>query len=407
MTRRTESTAEPLISVKEAERRIASAVVPLPVEVVATAAAAGRVLREPVMATRDQPPFHRATMDGIACTSSDPATALTVTGIGAAGHAPPAFRGPGTCVEIMTGAVVPDGCDVVVPVEQVERHGETVTLSAQANRASGTFVHARGSDHRAGAPLLDAGMRLSATAFAVLVSTGNASVSVSRQPRIAILASGDELIDIGEPARDYQVRRSNDYAAQALLAAHGWRDVARAHVRDDLDEVRAGVDYALKHDVAIMTGGVSKGRYDHLPGVLRDSGVQCVFHRVAQRPGKPMWFGVGPDGQLVFALPGNPVSALTCLRRYVLDALHRLVGLAPASAVPFAELGDATQFAPPLTWLAAACRVPTNDGRRRVRIRRVNTSGDFTGLAGTDGIVELPASDTDFAKGTIVRWFPW
>ncbi|MEO1574082.1 MAG: molybdopterin molybdotransferase MoeA [Pseudomonadota bacterium] len=396
-----------LIDVGEAQRRIAASIAPLPDESVPTAQAGGRVLREDVHASRDQPPFDRATMDGIALSSKDTARELTVTGIGAAGAPPLAYAGPGTCVEIMTGAVVPQGCDCVVPVERLTRHEDRAMIDADARREAGTFVHPRGSDHTAGTTLLSSGTRLDAAALAVLVSTGREQVRVSRVPALCVLASGDELIDLGQPVADYQVRRSNDYAAAALLSAHGWRDVTRAHVRDDREAVEAAVARALEFDAVILTGGVSKGRYDYLPEALEAGGVTRVFHRVAQRPGKPMWFGTGPAGQLVFALPGNPVSALTCLRRYVLSTLRQLSGEAHPPPASFAVLDDDVSFKPSLTWLAAACRVESADGTRRVRVRRVNTSGDFTGLVGTHGIVELPANVTEFAAGTPVRWFAW
>ncbi|MFK7885340.1 MAG: molybdopterin molybdotransferase MoeA [Gammaproteobacteria bacterium] len=402
MTRTTD-----LISVDEAQRLISEHVHLLPVETLAVAQCAGRVLRQSVMAERDQPPFDRATMDGIALSSTDPAHALRVTGIGAAGAPPVDYAGAGSCVEIMTGAVVPKGCDVVVPVERIQREGDTAIVRAEAQREPNTFVHQRGSDHAAGHELLQSGARINATRMAVLVSAGCANPSVTQAPRIAVLATGDELVDVNQPVAPHQIRRSNDYALQTLLAQHGWTHATRHHVTDDRATVGKTLNAILAmSDVLVISGGVSKGRYDFVADELAAAGVRKVFHRIAQRPGKPMWFGVGPQQQLVFALPGNPVSALVCLRRYVIPALRQQSGLTGHADDQFAVLDRDVSFKPALSWFAAATR-RCDQGTLRATVHPVNTSGDFTALADTDGLLEFPANESEFGAGTVLPWHPW
>jgi len=367
----------------------------------------GRVLRQRVVAERDQPPFDRATMDGIALKSDDRHARYVATDVAAAGSPPPNYQGAGTCVEIMTGAVVPQGTDCVVPVEDTQRDAQGVVLTADATLAPDRYVHRRGSDHRAGATLLEPGVTINATHVAVLVSAGVRAVDVAALPRIGVVATGDELVDVQDSILPHQIRRSNDYAAVALLAQHGYAQTRTWHVRDDRAALSTTLSEALDAcDVLVLTGGVSKGRYDYVPDVLAELGVNPVLHRVAQRPGKPMWFGTGPRTQSVFALPGNPVSALTCLRRYVVEALHNMSDATDLSTSR-AVLQDKVTFNPALTWFAPASLVATDTGERRVLVRRTNTSGDFTALANTDGFVELPANQDVFEAGYGARWFAW
>lgn len=400
-------TTSDLLSVEQAQALIFEYVDVLPVERLAVADCTGRVLRENVMAERDQPPFDRATMDGIALASSDSLATLRVSDVGAAGAPAVQYAGVGTCVEIMTGAVVPDGCDLVIPVERLSRDGQLVTVDAQANRAPTTYVHARGSDHARGTVLLAAGERIDAPRMAVLVSAGCAMPQVTRMPRITVLATGDELVDVDQPVAAHQIRRSNDYALQALLAQRGYDRVVRKHVGDERSAVGQTLTAALSDsDVLVISGGVSKGRYDYVADELAAAGVSKVFHRVAQRPGKPMWFGKGPAGQLVFALPGNPVSALVCLRRYVIPALELQSGISRPVQPEQVRLAMPANFRPSLTWFAAATLACAN-GARDATLHPVNTSGDFTALAGTDGLLEFPASQFEFEAGTLLSWYPW
>ncbi len=397
-----------MITVEQAEALIAEHLTLLPSEAVAVEHACGRVLRETVVAERDQPPFDRAMMDGIAVRSADGVRRFEIVGETAAGSPAGRLVDAGSCLEIMTGAPMPDGGDCVVPVEDIERDGTTAHLNDDATVAAGRFVHPRASDHAAGTRLLAPGCRLGASEIAVVVSAGRPRVEVSRVPAVAICATGDELVDVDAAVEPHQIRRSNDYAVAAMLEDWGFADNRRLHVSDDFAEQTRVIGAALEaNDVLVLTGGVSMGRHDHVSEVLHALGVELVFHRVSQRPGKPMWFGVGPDGQPVFALPGNPVSALVSLRRYVLPALERMLARDGEARHARASLTEDVHFAPALTcFLPAVCRVD-DEGRLLATPRPTNTSGDFSALAGTHGFIELELATTDFEAGHSASWYAW
>ncbi len=374
------------------------------------AAAYGRVLAEPVRAERDQPPFDRVTMDGIAIAHADWAAGLRrfdVVATQAAGAPPATVSASGRCVEVMTGAMLPAGTDTVVPVERVRREGGWATVQADAPVEPRQFVHARGSDRAAGSELLRPGTRIGPTQMAVLAAAGAATVLVSTPPRVAVVSTGDELVDVGEPLEPYQIRSSNDRAIEAGLLLQRLASVTRVHLADDeailLDAI--GRLHA-QHDVLILSGGVSMGQFDYVPAVLGRLGVELVFHKIQQRPGRPMWFGVTERGKPVFALPGNPVSALVCLTRYVLPALRRSQGL--AAPVEHAVLTAEVELAADLTYfMPVQLRSSAADGVLQAVPRPTNTSGDFVSLAGTDGIVELPRTRRRYGAGEVVRVFRW
>ncbi|PTY05134.1 molybdopterin molybdenumtransferase MoeA [Opitutaceae bacterium EW11] len=397
--------------VAEAEQIVSQSLPRLPAEDCPLANAHGRVLRAEVRADRDLPPYDRVTMDGFALRSSAVAAGVRrfeVVGLQAAGMIPISIADDAHCVEIATGAVLPAGADCVVPYEDASREGNIVTLAPDLSVAAGESVHRRASDHRAGDILLAPGMRLNARAVAVAAACGAATVRVSVLPRIAIVATGDELAEVETPSlAAHQVRRSNDAALRAGLLAAGYHRVESLHLRD----VRAEILTALRRivaqfDVLLVTGGVSKGKFDFLPSVLAELGVEKRIHGVSQRPGKPFWFGMTPRHTPVFALPGNPVSAYTCFRRYVLPALRQMSGLPPAPA-EYAVLAEPFAFAPDLTCFLPVRVESMPDGVRRAFPAGTNTSGDLAGLVGTDGFLELPAEKCEFPAGTPARFWSW
>ncbi len=308
-----------MLTPAQAETLIEQHLVCLPIESLPLTQAAGAVLRENIYAERDQPPFDRVAMDGVALATTGAAAQagrLRVCATQNAGDPPHTLTDTSACIEIMTGAMLPQGCDAVVPVEQLERHGDVVQV--QKPIAPWQNVHRRGSDCRQGALLLSAGTRLSPPEVAIAAGAGMARLRVSAQPMIVVISTGNELVEPGELIEPHQVRRSNAYGITAALRQHGFTRVADDHVRDDEAELTERLGFHLRtHDVLILSGGVSMGKMDLVPQVLEKLGVELVFHHVAQRPGKPMWFGVSQSGPAVFALPGNPVSTLVCLSRYV------------------------------------------------------------------------------------------
>lgn len=396
----------------EAERLILENLAPFHREDCPLSAAHGRVLRGEIRADRDLPPFDRITMDGFALRSASLMAGVKVfrvEGIQAAGMR--AFKlgsAADACLEVMTGAVAPDGADCVVPYEDTTRDGAVVTITGDVARfAAGNAIHRRGSDHRAGETIVRSGARLSGREIAVAAACGYGVLTVTQQPKVAVVATGDELVEVETAVAAHQIRRSNDYALRAALHAAGYTNVARFHLRD----VRHEIEHLLWHivaefDVVVISGGVSKGKFDYLPAELDRQGVKKVFHGVAQRPGKPMWFGVSARQTPVFALPGNPVSAYTCLHRYVLPALAHA---SSAVAVPprYVALAAAVSFRPKLAYLLP---VKLSSGARAELMATPdpsNTSGDFAGLLGTDGFIELPADASEFPVGTVAPFRPW
>lgn len=398
-----------MLTPAQAEALIEQHLACLPIESLPLTQAAGAVLRENIYAERDQPPFDRVAMDGIALSASAAAGnggRLRVASSQAAGDPPHILLDGESCIEIMTGAMLPRGCDAVVPVEQVQRTGDIAEIG-RAGVKPWQNVHRRGSDCPQGALLLAAGTRLSAPEVAIAAGAGMARVRVSAQPMIVVISTGNELVEPGDLIQPHQVRRSNVYGITAALRQHGFTRVADDHVRDDEAQLTERLGFHLRtHDVLILSGGVSMGRLDLVPKVLERLGVNLVFHHVAQRPGKPMWFGVSQSGSAVFALPGNPVSTLVCLSRYVLPALRAAMGQTSRES-PRIALTAPFEVKAPLAFYLPVKLKSDDWGRTSAEPRATNGSGDFTALAGTDGFIELPPGPNTFPKGFVARFFRW
>jgi len=400
-----------MITPAEAEAAIRAKVILLESESRPLAGLAMAVLREPIAASRDQPPFDRVTMDGIAFASASGRRELRIAGTQAAGSRQRVLASQDACFEVMTGAVVPTGCDCVIPVERITIQDGVATLQPDVVASQWQNIHRRGIDCRAGTPLLEPGTRLGAPEVAVIAAAGLAHAQVSREPRIMVISTGDELIEPGEPVTDWQIYRSNAFAVLATLRRHGYTQLAQDHLPDDLATLRTRLRAHLDtHDVLILSGGVSMGKYDYVPQVLAELGIATVFHNVAQRPGKPMWFGVGAGTSTVYALPGNPVSTLVCLRRYVLPGLAAAMGVTPAGddtvAHPIA-LDETFEVKPALTLFAPVRVVTDAAGQRQARLHFTQGSGDFTSLLHTDGFVELPAGPAVVSRGSLVPLYRW
>jgi molybdopterin molybdotransferase len=222
-----------------------------------------------------------------------------------------------------------------------------------------------------------------------------------------VISTGDELIEPGEPIAEFQVRRSNAYAVAATLRRRGFGRVGDDHVPDDENMLREQLELHLTtHEVLILSGGVSMGKYDLVPKALMQLGVREVFHNIAQRPGKPMWFGIGPQGQSVFGLPGNPVSTLVCLIRYVIPAIAEAMGTRRGQPERLA-LASPVTFEPPLTYFLPVAIEHDDWGRAWAKPRPPNGSGDFLSLTGTDGFVELPPGPNTYPKGFVTPVYRW
>lgn len=319
-----------MISADEALRIVLDTVAPLGVERVSITAALGRVLAEEILSPRDIPGFDNSAMDGYAVRAADVAAAsagtpvrLKVLETVAAGMMPTRVVGPGETARTMTGAPVATGADAIVPVERTREGDGGVEILASA--PIGAFVRPHGEDLKQGELVISAGKSLSAADIGMLASLNRAMLDVARRPRVAIVATGDELVDVDQVPVGAQVVNSSAYALAAAVAECGGEAVRLKVARDRPEEVRARLAEALAFDVVLSTGGVSVGQFDHVKRVLDELGLRQLFHGVAQKPGRPLKFGT-ISGKPVFGLPGNPVSTMVCFYLYVRPALRRMAG---------------------------------------------------------------------------------
>ena len=369
--------------------------------------ALSRILAETIVADRDFPPFDRVAMDGIAINFdalADGKTAFTVLGTQRAGEPAQPLPDPVACLEVMTGAMLPTGANTVIRYEDIMITNGTATLVDPTNVQQGQHVHKQGTDRQPLDVLLSAGVQLRPVELAVVASVGQTSVSVRRRPRVAVISTGDELVDIDKTPLPHQIRQSNAYLLQAALHDLGL-DATVHQFPDDMNAITLGISGLLaSHEVLISTGGVSAGKADFIPDVLTGLGIRCHFHKIEQRPGKPLWFGssAGND-RVVFALPGNPVSTTMCFYRYVRPYLQRVMG-APADPPLFVQLAQPVTFKPELTYFTPARIEASADGQLLAHPLPGSGSADFTNLTAADAFVELPAiHESEFPVGTVAR----
>ncbi len=373
--------------------------------------AAGAVLRETVVADRDLPPYDRVTMDGVAMAYAawqGGCRRFRLEGVVAAGQQAPALHDPATSVlQVMTGAMLPAGADTIVPVEQCRISGDQVDIDAAAQVAPLQFLHSQGSDRRQGDRVLAEGVRLCAPHCTIAAAVGRPTLKVSARPPIAIISTGDELKPVEAAVGPHQIRSANDVGLRAALQGAGFGDIETFHVPDDPQATRDLLARLLPaFGVLIATGGVSMGRHDYVPAALQELGVKQHFHKVSQKPGKPMWFGTYQGAVPVFGLPGNPVSTLVCLHRFVVPALALAQGAAegPEAVV---QLDSPVRFPWPLTGYLPVRLTWAGTGECRAHPLTTNTSGDFAALSGSDGFVELPPGKELFVAGEVLRYYAW
>lgn len=370
----------------------------LPIE-----AAAGRVLRQSIAADRDFPPFDRVMMDGFALRSRDLTNTrqFRVSGSAPAG-APVAVLPdePGICLEIMTGAPLPLGADTIVPVEETKvAENSTILIAEKFSPSPRAFIHRAGSDASSGEVLLGSGVVLDGRAIGIAASCGASVFGVSRLPRIALIATGDELVDVHSTPQTHQIRQSNAHSLACSLARAGYPVFTSLTISDCESDRLAASTLPETHDWCLITGAVSKGVRDFVPAWLESLGCRRLFHGVAQRPGKPLGCWLAPSGGVVLALPGNPVSALTGLHTFLLAGLAAATGRKSSPPRPVSP-GTGVSPAPSMT-----THLPvTLDARGFARAAAPGNSGDFIGLRASDGFVTIPPGATTPASLPFTPW---
>lgn len=398
-----------MIPIREADALLRPHQRPLPPSRVALERAAGLMLREDIRADRPYPPIDRVCMDGIAIRYGDWEHGIRrfrLAGMAGIGKPRSALSGVGECLEVATGAPCPEGADTVIPYEWITMEGDWAQSREAEDPGVGRNVSPTGSDCTEGAVLIRAGRTLTAPCIGVAASVGLGRLLVTPRPRLALLSTGDELIEVGDRPEPWQLRRSNPAALAALF--RGCAEVKTFRSSDHPDELASAIASALAHaDMLVVTGGVSAGRFDGVPKALQEAGVRQVFHKVAIRPGKPVWFGIAPGDRPVFALPGNPVASLVCARRFVAPMLLGLSGRPPAPPIRNARLGADLPPGGGLVRFIPVRRGDSPRGKILLYPVSVRGSGDFAGLVHSDGFAEIPEGADSGYAGRAVPYYPW
>jgi molybdopterin molybdotransferase len=323
-----------MLEVADALELVLAEAKPLPPQLVTAGTAHGHVLAEAVVSDIDSPPHDKSIVDGYAVLADDTASAgalLVVLEEVTAGAVPTKRLQPGTATRIMTGAPLPDGADAVVMVEQTKLAGDRVEILQRAVKR-GQNIMRRASSLARGQKVLEPGKIVRAIELGLLAEVGRAEVTVVPRPRVAIIATGNELVPPDQVPGPGQIRNSNELLLKGLVQQAGGAPVALGIARDEAEHLRRVIEQGLAHDVVVLSGGVSAGVLDLVPAQLERLGVRQIFHKVNLKPGKPLWFGVKATSEgrqtLVFGLPGNPVSSLVCFELFVRPAIERMRGLA-------------------------------------------------------------------------------
>lgn len=403
-----------MIGVDEALRLVLASAPPLTPRRTPLDAAAGLVLAEDVASDIDSPPHDKSVVDGYAvqAASAREGAELRVLEEVVAGTVPKREVTPGEATRIMTGAPIPPGADAVVMVERTELIAGVaeprVRLLAQAKL--GQNIMRRATSMQRGQNVLRAGRLLGGIEIGLLAEVGQATVSAAPQPSVAVLATGNELVDAGATPGPGQIRNSNGPMLTALVREAGGSATPLGVARDDAAELRACIERGLQHDVLLLSGGVSEGVLDMVPRVLAEADVEPVFHKVRLKPGKPLWFGTRRTDQrttLVFGLPGNPVSSLVCFRLFVLPAIQALAAR-PATGLNrrrAALTADHFQRGDRPTYWPAAWATGSNTSA--VTPLAWQGSGDLRALADADGLAFFPAGERMYAAGENVDVYYW
>lgn len=396
-----------MLTVAEAEKIILQHALSITPEEVELPEALGRILSEDLSADRDFPPFNRVTMDGIAIGHGrfgEGQRQFAIRGIQAAGMPMLTLSDPAGCMEVMTGAMLPEGTDTVIRYEDLRIENGTATVQTD-EVIFRQNIHFQGIDRKKGDVIVRKGHKISPAEIAVAATTGKNKIQVARLPRTAIVSTGDELVEIGKMPLSHQIRSSNVFAIQALLAEQFQISSRIFHYPDDQAAIAQGLAQIFSEfELVILSGAVSEGKFDFVPQVLDALGVEKCFHKVSQRPGKPFWFGHLSGRAVIFALPGNPVSAFLCSCRYLLPFLRHSLGEMPRP-VEYASLQQEVVFNPALTYFLPVRVVSSNTGMLEAQPLPGHGSGDLANLSDSDGFLELPLERDVFHMGEVFPFY--
>lgn len=393
-----------MTTVAEAEKIILGQIKNFGTEAMPFEQALNRALAEDLKADRDLPPFNRVTMDGIAVLYTAIASGINIFRVKstqAAGDEPTGIDELDQCIEIMTGAALHDSVDTVIRYEDLDIKNGLATLT-KADFKKAQNVHFKGKDKNAGDVVAFAGQKITPAIISLAASVGKSYLLVSKLPKIVIISSGDELVDVADTPTAYQIRRSNNYTVKAALANYGF-PADMLHIPDDADIIGQQIQNCLQnYGVLLLSGGISMGKFDYIPQALEDLQVTKLFHKVQQRPGKPFWFGKHNNGAIVFAFPGNPVATFMCLHRYCFPWLDATFGMRQKAPM-YAVLGSDLNFKPQLQYFLQVKLNFNQQGSLVASPVEGNGSGDFANLADTDAFMELPMERNEFKKGEAFR----
>lgn len=405
-----------MISVQEALQTILNNTQDFGVEEVPFLESTGRVLKEDIVADRDFPPFNRVAMDGIAINYryfEDNVRDFKIEGIQPAGSPQKKMDNAAHCYEVMTGAVLPENTDTVIRYEDVTINNGMATINAEALTLAQN-IHTKGKDKKEGDLLIPMNRIITAAEIGVIASVGKGTIQVAKTPSVMIISTGDELVEVGETPEAHQIRRSNAFTLVTLLKKLEI-NAETAHITDDKEQLKSKIsNYLDDYDALLFSGAVSKGKFDFLPEVLEELGVKKLFHRVAQRPGKPFWFGHTtssdtPDDDViewlnndkknttvVFAFPGNPISTYVNCLAYFYPWFAKSTGFKLKEEIVI--LGEVVSFKPQLTYFLQV-RIEIKYGHLVAVPVKGNGSGDLASLAEADGFIQLPKGQTEFKQG--------
>jgi len=390
-----------MMNVTQARAAMLAAVQPLGTERAGLDTALNRILAQTITAFRDQPPFAVSAMDGYALRSADAPGQLRVTGESAAGRGFEGICETGAAVRISTGAAMPDGADAVVIQEDVSRNGNIVTVPAVR---AGKNVRPRGGDFSTGQVLLQPGRKLDGVALSLAAATGAADLAVRRQPRVAILSSGDELAAPGQAPGPYQIYDSATYGIAGLVRCWGGIPQRLAVERDDAGAISRAAEQGLQEsDLLVVIGGASVGDHDHARPALMRLGLELMVEKIAVRPGKPTWFGATPQG-LVLGLPGNPASALVCAHLFLRPLMEAMLGRDPQACIAAsrARLAHALPANGPREHYLRARLWADDNGQLTAKAFEDQDSSLISVFAGANALISLQSNTSALEQGAMV-----